>query len=139
MSNLCNCLHCEIAKDFSHENMSKRLYTLITKSYKSISYRDSEIKRYLQWIVDKNLFTEIENIYLTDEHKQQQFFAYCLAPEFNTVILWHKAEIFNYMFFIKANSELLAYRRYANLYTHKKDIFRCKYLPIQVLSGRVCI
>ena len=125
MSSLCNCLHCEIAKDFSHENMSKRLYTLITKSYKSISYRDSEIKRYLQWIVDKNLFTEIQNIYLNDEHKEQQFFAYCLAPEFNTTILWHKAKIFNYMFFIKANSELLAYSRYANLYTHKKDIFRC--------------
>ncbi|MBQ9620087.1 MAG: hypothetical protein IJR44_06295 [Neisseriaceae bacterium] len=126
-----------IAKDYSHENISKRLYTLLTRQYKSIPYRDSEIKRYLQWIVDKNLFTEIENIYLTDEHKQHHVFVYCLSTEFNTIILWHKAKEFNYIFFIKADTELSAYSKYAK--TPNEDIFRCKYLTISVLNGRVCV
>lgn len=139
MSSLCNCLNCFVAKEYSHKNISKRLYTLITRQYKSISYRNSEIKRYMQWIVDKNLFTEIVQDDLTDEHKGDKVFVYCLEPEFNTTILWHEAKTFNYIFFIKADCELSAYRKYADWTAFEDDIFRCKYLTFSVLDGRVCV
>ena len=132
----CTCLDCMIAKakDYSHEHMSERLYTLITKSYKSICYRDSEIKRYLQYIVDKELFTEIKNCYLNEMHKKQKFYAYSLAAEYNTTILFQFDEKFKIIFFIKANSELLAY----NLYLTKKNIFRFSG-DVRIISGKVCM